>query len=54
MQDGETAANLQVIKPQWFTVGLASVCTAEADAAVWPGGVTIMELVNQADMPIFR
>lgn len=53
MQDGETAANLQVIKPQWFTVGTASVCTAEAaaaSAAVWPGSVTMTKSASQADV----
>lgn len=48
MQDGETAANLQVIKPQWFTVGTAPVCTVEAAAAVWPGSVTMMKLASWA------
>lgn len=53
MQDGETAANLQVIKPQWFTVGTAWVCTVEAaaaSAAVWPGSVTMTKSSSQADM----
>lgn len=50
MQDGETAANLQVIKPQWFTVGTASVCTVEAaaaSAAVWPGSVMMTSWMDR-------
>lgn len=48
MQDGETAANLQVIRPQWFTVGTASVRTVEAAAAAFAAGsVTMTKLASQ-------